>query len=51
LTARLGLLTIEQVRPLPFQELPRPALGDLAGTLMRPSGGGAEGQVTRHSPL
>lgn len=50
LTARLGLLTIEQVRPLPFQELPRPALGDLAGTLMRSSGGGAESQVTRHSP-
>jgi putative membrane protein len=50
LTARLGLLTIEQVRPLPFQELPRPALSDLAGTLMRPSGGGGEGQAPRHSP-
>ena len=39
LTARLGLLTIDQVRPLPFQELPRPALGDLAGTLMRSTSG------------
>ena len=36
LTARLGLLTIDLVRPLPFYELPRPALNDLAGTLMRP---------------
>ena len=26
LTARLGLLTIDLVRPLPFHELPRPAL-------------------------
>ncbi len=32
LTARLGLLTIDLVRPLPFHELPRPALNDLAGT-------------------
>jgi putative membrane protein len=39
LTARLGLLTIDQVRPLPLQELPRPALGDLAGTLMRSTSG------------
>ena len=31
LTARLGLLTIDLVRPLPFHELPRPALNDLAG--------------------
>jgi putative membrane protein len=36
LTARLGLLTIDLVRPLPFHELPRPALNDLAGTLLRP---------------
>ena len=36
LTARLGLLTIDLVRPLPFHALPRPALNDLAGTLMRP---------------
>ena len=37
LTARLGLLTIDLVRPLPFHELPRPALNDLAGTLLRPA--------------
>ena len=37
LTARLGLLTIDLVRPLPFRELPRPALNDLAGTLLRPA--------------
>jgi len=37
LTARLGLLTIDLVRPLPFHELPRPALNDLVGTLLRPS--------------
>jgi putative membrane protein len=36
LTARLGLLTIDLVRPLPFHVLPRPALNDLAGTLIRP---------------
>jgi putative membrane protein len=35
LTARLGLLTIDLVRPLPFHELPRPSLNDLAGTLFR----------------
>lgn len=35
LTARLGLLAIELVRPLPFYDLPRPALNDLAGTLLR----------------
>ena len=39
LTARLGLLTIDLVRPLPFHELPRPALNDLAGTLLRPGEG------------
>jgi putative membrane protein len=42
LTARLGLLTIDLVRPLPFHELPRPALNDLAGTLLRPAGAAAE---------
>ena len=42
LTARLGLLTIDLVRPLPFHELPRPALNDLAGTLLRPAGSTAE---------
>jgi putative membrane protein len=41
LTARLGLLTIDLVRPMPFHELPRPALNDLAGTLLRPGGGTA----------
>ncbi len=41
LTARLGLLTIDLVRPLPFHELPRPALNDLAGTLLRPAESGA----------
>jgi putative membrane protein len=42
LTARLGLLTIDLVRPLPFHELPRPALNDLAGTLLRPGESGVE---------
>jgi putative membrane protein len=37
LTARLGLLTIDLVRPLPFYELPRPVLNDLAGALLRPN--------------
>jgi putative membrane protein len=36
LTARLGILAIDVTRPLPFSELPRPALNDLAGTLLRP---------------
>jgi putative membrane protein len=35
LTARLGLLAMDLVRPLPFQELPRPSLNDVAGALMR----------------
>jgi putative membrane protein len=35
LTARLGLLTVDVVRPLPFHELPRPSLNDVAGALMR----------------
>jgi uncharacterized membrane protein YcjF (UPF0283 family) len=43
LTARLGLLTIDLVRPLPFHELPRPALNDLASTLLRSAG--AEGHT------
>ena len=38
LTARLGILAIDVTRPLPFSELPRPALNDLAGTLFRPEG-------------
>lgn len=35
LTARLGLAAIDLTRPLPFDALPRPALGDLAMDLMR----------------
>jgi len=35
LTARLGLAAIEVTRPLPFAALPKPALGDIAGDLMR----------------
>jgi putative membrane protein len=35
LTARLGLLAIELVRPLPFYDLPKPSLNDLAATLLR----------------
>jgi putative membrane protein len=38
LTARLGLLAIDLTRPLPFFALPRPALNDLAGTLLRSVG-------------
>jgi putative membrane protein len=37
LTARLGLLAIDLTRPLPFYELPRPALNDLAGALLKPA--------------
>lgn len=37
LTARLGLLAIDLVRPLPFHGLPRPMLNDLVGTLLRSS--------------
>jgi putative membrane protein len=40
LTARLGILAIDVTRPLPFSELPRPALNDLAGTLLRSEGRG-----------
>ena len=36
LTARLGLAAIEVVRPLPFNALPQPALGDVAAELLRP---------------
>ncbi len=35
LTARLGRATIDVTRPLPFAALPRPALADLAGDLVR----------------
>lgn len=35
LTARLGLAAIEVTRPLPFVALPRPALGAVAGDLLR----------------
>jgi putative membrane protein len=35
LTARLGLAAIEVTRPLPFTALPRPALGTVAGDLLR----------------
>jgi putative membrane protein len=35
LTARLGLAAIDVTRPLPFNALPRPALPDLAGDLLR----------------
>jgi len=35
LTARLGLAAIEVTRPLPFDALPRPALGTVAGDLLR----------------
>lgn len=35
LTARLGLAAIEVSRPLPFTALPKPAIGDLAGDLLR----------------
>jgi putative membrane protein len=35
LTARLGLLAIDLVRPLPFCALPRPTLNELAGSLLR----------------
>jgi putative membrane protein len=35
LTARLGLLAIDLTRPLPFTELPRPTLNELAGSLIR----------------
>jgi putative membrane protein len=43
LTARLGLLAMDLVRPLPFHELPRPALNDVAGALMRGAETGPDG--------
>jgi putative membrane protein len=43
LTARLGILAIDITRPMPFAELPRPALNDLVGILIRPEGKEAEG--------
>ena len=42
LTARLGLLALDVVRPLPFGALPRPSLNDLAGSLLRAPDSGAE---------
>jgi putative membrane protein len=51
LTARLGLLTIDLVRPLPFHELPRPALNDLVSTLLRPAEAeGSTGEIERPVP-
>jgi putative membrane protein len=35
LTARLGLAAMEVARPLPFAALPKPALSDIAGDLLR----------------
>lgn len=37
LTARLGLAAVDVVRPLPFAALPRPALADLVGELVKRS--------------
>ena len=51
LTARLGLLTIDLVRPLPFVDLPRPALNDLAGTLMRSAENEPESLVSGRPPV
>jgi putative membrane protein len=47
LTARLGILAVEVTRPLPFSALPRPALNDLAGMLLRTEA--REGPVSRPS--
>lgn len=44
LTARLGLLAIDVTRPLPFYALPRPALNDLAGSLLSSGDGKDEGE-------
>ena len=46
LTARLGLLAIDVTRPLPFYALPRPALNDLAGNLLRSAEGRADGALS-----
>ena len=40
LTARLGLAAIDVTRPLPFAALPRPAVGTVAGDLLRGMKGG-----------
>ncbi len=50
LTARLGILAIDVTRPLPFAELPRPALNDLAGILLRPDGPGSRGFAALRMP-
>jgi putative membrane protein len=42
LTARVGLATIEVVRPLPFLALRKPSLNELAGALIRGQGGPAD---------
>jgi putative membrane protein len=42
LTARLGLLTMDVVRPLPFEALPRPVLNDLVGGLLQSPDAGAK---------
>jgi len=49
LTARLGLMAIDLTRPLPFAELPRPSINDLAGGLLRSAPGKgekAEGEIS-----
>jgi putative membrane protein len=50
LTARLGLLAMDLVRPLPFHELPRPSLNDVAGALMRGSETPPEGPEKARRP-
>lgn len=50
LTARLGLLTIDVVRPMPFHALPRPALNDLVGTLLGPKERDADALERPKSP-
>lgn len=47
LTARLGILAIEETRPLPFLALPKPVLNDLVGSLLRSQT--PEGPETRPS--
>jgi putative membrane protein len=42
LTARVGIATVEVVRPLPFVALRKPSLNELAGALMRGQGGTAD---------
>ncbi len=49
LTARLGLMAIDLTRPLPFAELPRPSINDLAGGLLKSApgkGDKAEGEIS-----